>query len=40
MQGPVAVAVDALFWGYDKEGIYDDCGNELTHGVLVAGKTK
>lgn len=27
LKGPVAVAVDALFWAFYKEGIYDDCGN-------------
>lgn len=40
LKGPVAVAVDALNWGFYKEGIFDDCGNELTHGVLVVGATK
>jgi cathepsin L len=38
-KGPVSVAVDALFWAYYKEGIYDDCGNEVNHGVLVVGAT-
>ena len=37
MKGPVTVAVDALFWGFYKEGIYDNCGNEVNHGVLVVG---
>ena len=27
LKGPVAVAVDAVLWGFYKEGIYDDCGN-------------
>ena len=27
LNGPVTVAVEALFWGFYKEGIYDDCGN-------------
>jgi hypothetical protein len=40
MTGPVTVAVDALFWGFYKSGIYDDCGNEVNHGVLVVGAYK
>ena len=36
----MAVAVDAINWSFYKEGIFDDCNNELTHGVLVAGMTQ
>ena len=42
MKGPVAVAVDALFWSFYKEGIFDNCAseNEVNHGVLVVGAYK
>ena len=39
LKGPVSVAVDALYWGFYKDGIFDDCGHEVTHGVLVVGAT-
>ncbi len=40
LKGPVAVAVDALNWAFYKEGIFDQCGNEVNHGVLVVGAYK
>lgn len=36
----MTVAVEALFWAFYKEGIYDDCKNEVNHAVLVVGVTK
>lgn len=39
LKGPVSVAVDALFWGFYKDGIFNNCENEVNHGVLVVGVT-
>lgn len=36
-RGPVSVAVDAIYWALYKEGVFDNCGNEITHGVVVVG---
>lgn len=33
------MAVDANYWGFYKDGIFDDCGNEVNHGVLLIGVT-
>ena len=38
-KGPVSVAVDAIYWSDYKDGIFDGCGNEVNHGVLVVGAT-
>lgn len=38
-KGPVSVAVDAVLWSLYKDGVYDECGNEVNHGVLVVGAT-
>ncbi len=34
------MAVDASNWAIYKEGVFDDCSNEVNHGVLVVGMTK
>jgi hypothetical protein len=37
-KGPVTVAVDAIYWGFYKEGIFDECSGEgVNHGVVVVG---
>lgn len=36
---PVSVAVDASNWIFYKSGIFDDCEENLDHGVLLAGYT-
>jgi hypothetical protein len=38
-QGPVAVAVDANNWAFYKSGIFENCGGQVNHSVLVVGVT-
>ena len=32
--------MDAANWAFYKSGIFDECGNDVDHGVLVVGSTE
>ena len=38
-QKPLSVAVDATFWSLYKSGIFNNCTEEVNHGVLLVGVT-
>jgi len=39
MERPISVAVDAVKWSTYKSGIFNTCGFQLDHGVLLVGAT-
>lgn len=38
--GPVVVKLDCWNWKEYKEGVFDNCGRHVNHGLLVVGRTK
>lgn len=36
-QRPISVAVDASNWNQYRDGVFNNCGSRLNHGVLLVG---